>query len=406
MRADPHAALEKAALEAKAGQPLPEFEIYDAGDIDKEPIPPREWVYGNRYCIGFVSANLGDGGVGKTALAIADAISITTGKSLTGEHVFRRENVLIVCLEDDLDEMKRRIKAALLHHHIDPAEVKGRLFYCTHKGEKLIVRRGDATSPGRLGAMIRAAIRKRGARVVFIDPLVKAHAADENNNVDMDVVIDNLVEIASEERVSIMVSHHTRKGSAEAGNADIGRGATAVKNGARLVYTSVKMSEAERARFNLTEVVAVTLFRVDSGKVNICPPRRAKWFNLVGVRLGNPSAIYPNGDEVQTVECWKPPDLFAGLSTATINAILDKIDNGSPDGGRYSKDGAATERAAWPVIVEIAPEKNEKQARDILKTWVKNEVLFSRNCKHPTRRESVKGLFVNPAKRPGNEYKF
>jgi AAA domain len=76
------------------GSPIPELEIHNAGDIDNEPIPPREWVFGNRYCIEFVSATLGDGGVGKTSILITDAISITGGRSLTGEHLFRRENVL------------------------------------------------------------------------------------------------------------------------------------------------------------------------------------------------------------------------------------------------------------------------------------------------------------------------
>src|SRR5215467_6210983 len=66
-----------------------ELEIHDAGDIDLAPIPPREWILGARYCIGFVSGNLGDGGVGKTTLALLEALSICTEKSLTGDHVFR-----------------------------------------------------------------------------------------------------------------------------------------------------------------------------------------------------------------------------------------------------------------------------------------------------------------------------
>jgi hypothetical protein len=388
--------------------PPPEFEIHDVGDIDEEPIEPRQWVFGTRYCIGFVSGTLGDGGVGKTALALVDAVSISTGRSLTGEHLFRRENVLIVCLEDDLKEIKRRIKAVMLHHGIDPSEVKGRLFYCVHKGEKLIVQSTirNSTTPGRLGGMIRAAVQKYAIKAVIIDPLVKAHAVDENSNVAMDTVIDELVAIASDEDTAIMVSHHTRKGSSEPGNADIGRGATAVKNGARLVYTAVKMTEAERAKFALNEIDAAALFRVDSGKVNICPAALAKWFRLVGVKLGNTSELYPHGDEVQTVEPWTPPDLFAGLSAATLNLILDKIDKGLPDGTRYSHSGAAKSRAAWLVVIEFTSSKNEKQAREIINTWVRNEVLISRDYDDPERRETVKGLFVNPAKRPGNEHRF
>ena len=47
---------------------------------------------------------------------------------LTSEHVFQRCRVLIVSLEDDSDELRRRVKAAMMHHQISQDEVKGWLF--------------------------------------------------------------------------------------------------------------------------------------------------------------------------------------------------------------------------------------------------------------------------------------
>ena len=44
--------------------------IIDAGE-DDAPIPPRGWLLGNAMCRGFISGNVAQGGVGKTALAIA-----------------------------------------------------------------------------------------------------------------------------------------------------------------------------------------------------------------------------------------------------------------------------------------------------------------------------------------------
>jgi hypothetical protein len=41
------------------------------------------------------------------------------------------------------------------------------------------------------------------ARVVIVEPLIKAHSVDENSNVDMDAVIDAFVAMAEEENVSI-----------------------------------------------------------------------------------------------------------------------------------------------------------------------------------------------------------
>ena len=47
------------------------------------------------------------------SLRIAQLISLATGRSLTGEHVFLRCKVLIVSLEDDQDELRRRVYAVL-----------------------------------------------------------------------------------------------------------------------------------------------------------------------------------------------------------------------------------------------------------------------------------------------------
>jgi hypothetical protein len=101
---------------AAAPPPLP-VSLWNAGQ-DDFVIPPRGWLLANRFCRRFLSALLGDGGTGKTALRYAQYLSLATGKSLTGEHVFQRCRVLIVCLEDDRDEVRRRILAAMLRYGI------------------------------------------------------------------------------------------------------------------------------------------------------------------------------------------------------------------------------------------------------------------------------------------------
>jgi RecA-family ATPase len=86
---------------------------WDAGD-DDAPIPPRGWLLGNIFCRQFMSMLLAGGGVGKTALRYAQYLSLTTGRPLTGDHVFQRCRVLVVSLEDSPDELRRRMRAAML----------------------------------------------------------------------------------------------------------------------------------------------------------------------------------------------------------------------------------------------------------------------------------------------------
>ena len=97
--------------------------------------------------------------------------------------------------------------------------------------------------------------------------------------------------------------------------------------------------------------------------------------------------MYPSGDEVQTVEPWMPPDTWGDLSNDLLNRILTAIDAGLPDGNRYTDAPNVDTRAAWKVVQEHAPEKTEAQAREIIKTWVKNGVLEHYDYVNPTTRK-------------------
>jgi hypothetical protein len=208
--------------------------------------------------------------------------------------------------------------------------------------------------------------------------------------------------MATKHDIAIDVPHHTRKGTAGPGDADAGRGASSMKDAARLVYTLTRMTTEEAQNLGIAEKERRYLIRMDSAKVNIAPPlEEAKWFRLVGVPLGNKSELYPAGDEVQTVEVWTPPDAWRGLSNTLLNLILDEIDDGLDDGDRYSAGNRATGRAAWQAVKEHAPEKSEEDCRRIIKIWVKNGVLISAPYDSPSARKTVQGLQVVKIKRPG-----
>lgn len=376
---------------------------WDAGD-DSEPIPPRGWLLGNVFCRQFVSSLIADGGVGKTALRIAQLLSLATGKPLTGDHVFQRCRVLIVSLEDDRDELRRRVRAAMLHHGIGADDVRGWLFLATPGGQH-----GKLMEEDHKGRPVRAALADtleqvivaRKIDVVSLDPFVKSHAIDENSNSAIDAVMQTLTDLAAKHNIAPDVPHHVSKGIGDPGNANRGRGASAMKDAARLVYTLNPMSPEEAQALGIGEAERRRLIRMDSGKVNIAPPMdQARWYRLVGVPLDNATSDYPHGDEVQTVEVWTPPDVWDGLSHDLLNRILTDIGAGMPDGNRYSDAPNVTDRAAWRVVVNHAPGKTEDQARQIIKAWAKNGVIVRHDYQNPVTHKTVKGLRVNDAKRP------
>ena len=123
--------------------------------------------------------------------------------------------------------------------------------------------------------------------------------------------------------------------------------------------------------------------------------------------IGNATAEYPAGDTIQVAEPWTPPDAWAGLSIATLNAMLDYInagirdESGRPTGERFSNAPAATERAVWPVVQRFAPDKTEGQCRTIIHQWLDNGVLVPKKYDSRSDRKERSGLRVNAAKRPG-----
>jgi hypothetical protein len=376
---------------------------WDAG-LDDAPIPPRAWLLGNVFCRRFVSSIVAGGGVGKTALRIAQLLALAAGRALTGEHVFRRCRVLIVSLEDDVDELRRRVRAAMRHHGVTSGEIQGWLFLAAPgpKGWKLATTEDGVHRASELVDRLVATIKGRSIDVVSLDPFVKSHGVEENANNAIDFVAGILARLAVDHDCAVDAPHHVSKGPADAGNADRGRGASAFKDAARLVYTLAPMSPEEAATFGIGDAERRNLIRMDSAKVNIAPPGvGARWFKLVGVRLDNGTEDYPNGDEVQTVEPWTPPDMWAGASYSVLNEILNEIDQGLPGGALYSQHTSAGERAAHVVVLKHLPDRTEEQARQIIKTWLKTGTLYYIDYRDQEARKDRKGLRVDATKRPG-----
>jgi hypothetical protein len=381
---------------------------WDAGD-DPGPIPPRQWLLGNQFCRGFISSIVAAGGAGKSALRLLQLISMAIGRSICGQHVFRRSRVLLISLEDDRDEQQRRIKAVLDHYGIDRSELKGWLFCASPKLAKLAEMKNRTRTIGPLEEQIRAAIARRSPDIVSLDPFIKTHNLEENDNVDMDFVCDLLARMAVEFQIAVDSPHHVHKGQIAPGDADSGRGASGIKDAGRLVYTLVPMSEDEAKSFDINPEVRSSYVRLDSAKVNIAARSgKAMWFHIIGVPINNGSEEYPMGDTIQVVEPWSPPDTWAGLNTESLNAALSEIergltdDGGRPDGRRYSSaPSAGDERAAWRVVQRYCPDRSEAQCREIIRTWEKIGLVVTRNYDDPEQRRERGGLYIDEAKRPG-----
>jgi hypothetical protein len=373
----------------------PQLEVFDVGNEDGN-IPPRQWLLGTTFCRRNLSGLISAGAAGKTTVRIVQALSVASDRSLTDEHVFVRCRVMIVCLEDDMTELRRRVRAAMLHHKVTPSEVEGFLILTTPRGLKIAElesKTGRVVVGGLYRALVKA-IDDLKLDIVCIDPAIKAHSVKENDNPEIDAFASILTDLAAEKNIAIdLLSHERKAGAVNAGDINRGRGAGSQKDAQRLAYTLTGMSETEAATLGVGDDERAFLVRLDSAKVNIAPPSRtATWFRLVGVNLDNGNALYPNGDNVQTVELWKPAPLFDGLFSADLNCVLRKLNAGMGDGRRYSVAPAAKDRAAWRAVQEKFPEIAEARCRAIIAAWKKNELFEVGEYDDPVRRAKAAGI--------------
>lgn len=370
-------------LLALPGQPKVKSAGYEGGSI-----PPRDWLLGTNFCRGFLSGLTGPGATGKTAIRLLQFIALALGRGdLVGEHVFERTRVLLVCLEDDEMEIRRRIRAVCIHHGLNERDLAGWLYYWTpHDLRFLEVDQHGHPEPGGLGDALRRIITKLDIGLVGVDPFVKSHSANENDNTLVGQAASLFLQVAYDCGCACDYVHHHRKGITIAGDPDSGRGASSLRDASRLVKTATKMTADEAKELGVGEDERKYLVRIDDAKLNIAPPAaQTVWFKLVGVDIGNATEKYPHGDNVQTVERWHPPAAAGKLSKTRVADIFGELRKGPEEGEFYSPHvNANGEWAGWPIAKIANMEKAE--AKRLLHDWLRNGVLIEEEYHSPRQR--------------------
>lgn len=339
---------------------------------DPTQMRPRPWLLGTMLLRGYCTVLSSQGGVGKTSLAILACLAVITGRrDLLNMHSFVQGPTWYLTLEDDIEELERRIAAAIIEHNVNADTVDGQL-YVNHPNLTLLTtdpRTQAALLTDDLDALI-AQIREHDFRLVVIDPLIKAHHANENNNEHMNALVTAGNHIAELTGAALLLPHHFRKGGNSDGTRDASRGASALIDGARLALNLLPMTAPEAQELNLDD--AERYVRLVNAKTNMAPKGDLGWLELTPVQLGNTTThpAYPAGDTVQTLKPWQPPTLFADLSHDILSAIFADLgaDNANHSPSKHASNWAGN-------VVRRHANKSSRQAATIIETWITNAVL-------------------------------
>lgn len=367
---------------------------------DPHLIPPRRWLYGRMLIAGYVTVLVAPGGVGKTALSVVITQSLATGRARAGDWVYQRTRVLVCTLEDPEDEFNRRMAASMLHHGIARDDLDGYVHVVSGRDRPLLIAGLDTDGftlcyPDK-SEMIRL-VKLECIGLIVVDPFVNSHELDENNNPHINAAARTWAEIANDAGCAVLLVHHTRKG-AVAGDMDSGRGASALIAASRVGLTLTAMVADEAKGFGIPEKERRLHIRLDDAKANLAPPsEHARWFKLVGVPLGNGEIGTPwhEGDNVQAVEVWTPPDTFTH-TPAELSAVLDAIAAGPSTDRRYTarRTGAGGgPRWAGHAVMRLL-DVDEGPAAKMIAAWMKEGVLVEETYKDPELRKDVNGIVV------------
>ena len=272
-------------------------------------VPERDWIIVGLLLRKHLSVMVAPGGTGKSILSLHLAVALATGATW-GEWTPRRAGkTLIVNAEDDRHEMRRRLKAVAQTMGADESALVNKVFFVGAIDNIVMMRRGEGKRDlvvTELVSRIVETCRKEGIDVVIIDPLVEIHELEENDNVEIKAVGVMLRDaLAREAAISVLAIHHTPKGSSNmAGNADAGRGASALGATARIFATLFNITEKEAKDLNIEADERLNYMRFDGAKANYSKLTRRFW--LVKEEFIAPNG--PNGAEGDAIGVLVPWD--------------------------------------------------------------------------------------------------
>lgn len=305
--------------------------------LDPKSIPPRCWVYKPHYIRQFVSLLISTGGIGKSSLAISEALAMVSGKPLFGipPLAFPNETLRVWYWngEDPLEELYRRFAAAMKHYKLAKDEIGAdRLFINSGRNTPIVIAEEDKRIV-RLNKNVvdelTATIRENKIDVAIVDPFVTTHRVNENDNGAIDRVVKAWNAIAEETNTAVMLVHHSRKPSGGELTVDDTRGASALLAAARSARTINTMTTKEAEECEIEERQRRNYFSSYVGKANLSMPAENRdWFKIEAVDLENGFDL---SDSVGVVTPWHYPRVeVPKITDIVIRQACDKIKAGGP----------------------------------------------------------------------------
>ena len=355
--------------------------------INPVDLKRREFAFGTHYIRKYVSVTVSPGGIGKTSNSIVEALSMASGRILTGDKPQSQLKCWIFNAEDPRDEMERRIMAACIHYNMKKEDFEGRLFVDTGREQELVIMHEDKKTGVSINEPIVEAvveqIQRNGIDVMIVDPFVSTHRVNENDNGAIDRVAKLWAQIADYTNCAVDVVHHLRKQQdGREATVEDARGAVSLIGAARSVRVLNRMTDEQARQASLDPGDRFSYFNIHQGKANLSKIDNSQhWRKLESVALGNGQGPTKPQDFSGVVTEWKWPskDEIAEAVPADVKQmVLVKLENQNYRESDQSSDWAGYVLAsAMGVDIEAGKKMtaDKRKIKAVLDSWISNGIL-------------------------------
>ena len=189
-----------------------------ASSFKARPVPAREWVVEALVPDRTVTLLTGDGGTGKSLLAMQLAVAVASGTRWIGRQADEGA-VIYLSAEDDMAELHRRLDGILRGAGLTFDDVDSLHLRSTVGEGALMAERGRVGfKPTELARQIEEFASDRYTRLIVLDTLANLFPGDENDRAQVTQFVDIVKGIALRCDCAAMVLAHPSKSAMESGD--------------------------------------------------------------------------------------------------------------------------------------------------------------------------------------------
>ncbi len=174
-----------------------------------QPVPQREWAVLNRIPLRNVTLLSGEGGVGKSILALHLSVAHVVGRDWLGT-MPEPGSAIVLCCEDDENELHYRYSQIVDHYHVDFSDLKD-LHPISLAGQDAVLAAPDRAGiiqPTKLFGRVREAACDIKPKLLVIDNSADVFAGNENDRAQVRQFITLLRGLAIDADTAVLLTSH------------------------------------------------------------------------------------------------------------------------------------------------------------------------------------------------------